>query len=132
MLIFRENLESSPTVSQANIDIYACRSKHVIREYHQRLPKLVKEHLSTHPIPAPPSSIQGRVCIIGAGMAGLYTAMILDSLGIQYDILEASNRVGGRVFTHKFRNDGLGCPRDKSRYNYYVRCLVFGGSDFNH
>ncbi|KAI0810085.1 hypothetical protein GGR55DRAFT_695878 [Xylaria sp. FL0064] len=45
------------------------------------------------------------VCIVGAGIAGLYIAMILDSLKIPqltYDILEASPRVGGRIYTHKF------------------------------
>lgn len=46
-----------------------------------------------------------HVGIIGAGMAGLYTAMILKSLGISYEILEASGRIGGRVHTHRFSND---------------------------
>ncbi|OAX37381.1 FAD/NAD(P)-binding domain-containing protein [Rhizopogon vinicolor AM-OR11-026] len=41
-------------------------------------------------------------CIIGAGAAGLYTAMILKELGIPFDILEASERVGGRMYTHRF------------------------------
>ncbi|OJA18599.1 hypothetical protein AZE42_06573 [Rhizopogon vesiculosus] len=41
-------------------------------------------------------------CIIGAGAAGLYTAMILKELGIPFDILEASDRVGGRMYTHRF------------------------------
>ncbi|CAH0057797.1 unnamed protein product [Clonostachys solani] len=46
-----------------------------------------------------------KVCIISAGVAGLYIAMILDDLRIPnltYDILESSSRVGGRVLTHKF------------------------------
>ena len=30
-----------------------------------------------------------KICIIGAGCAGLYAAMILDTLGIEYEILEA-------------------------------------------
>lgn len=38
-------------------------------------------------------------------MAGLYTAMILKPLDISYEILEASNRIGGRVFTHRFSDD---------------------------
>lgn len=45
-----------------------------------------------------------HVGIIGAGMAGLYTAMILKSLDISYEILEASDRIGGRVYTHRFSN----------------------------
>ncbi|KAF8534739.1 hypothetical protein BDD12DRAFT_858949 [Trichophaea hybrida] len=42
------------------------------------------------------------VCIVGAGVSGLYAAMILDSLKIDYEILEASDRYGGRCFTYKF------------------------------
>ncbi|EXJ61572.1 hypothetical protein A1O7_02000 [Cladophialophora yegresii CBS 114405] len=43
---------------------------------------------------------EGRICIIGAGAAGLYTAMMLKFLGItNVDILEASDRVGGRLYT---------------------------------
>ncbi|KAK3294313.1 uncharacterized protein B0H64DRAFT_343589 [Chaetomium fimeti] len=51
---------------------------------------------------------QRKVCIVGAGVAGLYIAMILDSLKIPnltYDILEANSRVGGRVYTHRFSED---------------------------
>ncbi|KAJ5102316.1 hypothetical protein NUU61_004538 [Penicillium alfredii] len=46
-----------------------------------------------------------RLCIIGAGISGLYLAMLLEELGlpeVTYEILESSDRVGGRVFTHRF------------------------------
>ena len=61
------------------------------------------------------------ICIIGAGVTGLYTAMLLDELGIDYDILEANNRVGGRILTHRFNGDlgynaAVGTPE---RYDYY-------------
>lgn len=46
-----------------------------------------------------------HVCIVGAGMAGLYTAMILKSLHIEYTMIEASGRIGGRVYTHRFSQD---------------------------
>ncbi|KAL4723242.1 hypothetical protein ACLX1H_009732 [Fusarium chlamydosporum] len=49
-----------------------------------------------------------KVCIVGAGIAGLYIAMILDDLQIpnlEYEILEASDRVGGRVYTHRFSEE---------------------------
>ncbi len=49
-----------------------------------------------------------KVCIVGGGVAGLYIAMILDSLkdfNVTYDILEANNRVGGRVYTHHFSTE---------------------------
>jgi heterodisulfide reductase subunit A-like polyferredoxin len=47
------------------------------------------------------------VCIIGAGPAGLYTAMILQSLGIPYRLLEASGRVGGEPACCVSRHDCL-------------------------
>ncbi len=42
-----------------------------------------------------------EVLILGAGLAGLYTAMLLQEKGISYKILEGSNRVGGRLFTKR-------------------------------
>ena len=57
-----------------------------------------------------PAPTPGPFCIIGAGVAGLYAAMLLDELGIEYDILEANDRVGGRVLTHRFTSE---------RYDYY-------------
>ncbi len=40
---------------------------------------------------------QGKVLIIGAGVAGLYAAYILKSKGINFQILEASANYGGRL-----------------------------------
>ena len=42
------------------------------------------------------------VAIIGAGLAGLITARELKQQGFTCQILEARNRLGGRVFTTKF------------------------------
>ena len=53
------------------------------------------------------------VGIIGAGAGGLYTALMLDDLGIPYKVIEARGRVGGRLFTYTFP-DGTGAP-----YNYF-------------
>ncbi len=39
----------------------------------------------------------GNVIIIGAGAAGLYAGQVLKSKGIQFQILEASDRYGGRL-----------------------------------
>jgi hypothetical protein len=69
----------------------------------------------------PASRVGGKICIIGAGVAGLYTAMIFDSLGIDYDILEANpDRVGGRLFTYRFNGKaGRDAPvNDPKRYDY--------------
>lgn len=51
--------------------------------------------------PLPIVPYEGVVAIIGAGAAGLYAADILQSKGVKVIILEASDRVGGRVRTLK-------------------------------
>ncbi|KAF7554779.1 hypothetical protein G7Z17_g2679 [Cylindrodendrum hubeiense] len=63
-----------------------------------------------------PTAKEDRVCIVGAGVAGLYISMILKKLRIRdFDILEASDRVGGRCYTYQFPNDD-GFPNP---HNYY-------------
>jgi hypothetical protein len=62
--------------------------------------------------PKPPKAGEFKVGIVGAGAAGLFTALTIDFLrrvvpelkNISYDILEASGeeRLGGRLYTHKF------------------------------
>lgn len=46
-----------------------------------------------------------KVGIVGGGMAGLYAGLLLQELGIQFEIFEAAPTPGGRVRTHYF-NDG--------------------------
>ena len=41
-----------------------------------------------------------KVIIIGAGFAGLAAAKYLHKKGIEFVILEARNRISGRVFSH--------------------------------
>ena len=48
------------------------------------------------------------VCVIGGGAAGLLAAFELDSLGHQVTLLEASQRWGGRIFTHQFADGTYG------------------------
>lgn len=42
------------------------------------------------------------VGIVGGGPAGLYSAMLLQKKGYLVHVFEASNRVGGRIYTHRF------------------------------
>jgi hypothetical protein len=59
--------------------------------------------------------------IIGAGASGLYAAMILQDLGIKYEILESRDRVGGRIYTHRFNGEaGFNAPiNTRERYDYF-------------
>jgi len=72
-----------------------------------------------------PSKVPLKVGIIGAGAAGLYSAILLESLGIDYEILEANTRIGGRIYTHRFDEATWlkSKPGDPAYYNYYVRSL---------
>jgi len=47
----------------------------------------------------PPARKPGSVLVIGAGFAGLTAAHLLRKQGVRVTILEARNRVGGRVFS---------------------------------
>ena len=66
------------------------------------------------------------VGIIGAGVTGLYSALLLQSLGINYQILEANTRAGGRIWTHYFDPDAWSKsrPGEPEYYDYFVRCLI--------
>ena len=76
----------------------------------QNLPPSIRPRVGGPPnvLPQNPSKVPEaepsalKVCIVGAGVAGLYTARILDKLGFEYDLYEASDRAGGRVLTHHF------------------------------
>ncbi|MEM9304110.1 MAG: FAD-dependent oxidoreductase [Pseudomonadota bacterium] len=42
---------------------------------------------------------RSQVVVVGAGLAGLRTAMLLESYGFHVRVLEAADRVGGRMYT---------------------------------
>jgi len=75
---------------------------------------------------APPPKV--TVGILGAGAAGLYSALLLDWLNnllesqkelfrFDYEILEAEpERVGGRMYTYRFKSG--------KKYDYYVSGLT--------
>ena len=47
--------------------------------------------------------------VIGAGFAGLAAAYKLKNAGWNVTVLEARDRIGGRVFSHKFAGTDLIC-----------------------
>ncbi len=47
----------------------------------------------------PQLDLQERVLIIGAGAAGIVAAAILNKLGLRTTVLEARDRIGGRIWT---------------------------------
>ncbi len=65
------------------------------KDGHSVIPTMYSEGSNLHDSDRP-------ICIIGAGMSGLYAAMILQDLKLNFEILEASPRIGGRAFTHRF------------------------------
>ena len=98
-------------------NVYAYRGRYLLSTYNDQN-KDVPDHKLSELTPLlhnPEPTPNLPVCIIGAGMAGLYTAMIFESLGIGYHIVDANTpeRVGGQLFTYHFPNGG---PND-----YYVR-----------
>lgn len=76
----------------------------------------------THTKVKTPGGVPLKVGIIGAGAAGLYAAMLLDSLGIDYDIHEGSGRIGGRIYTYRFDQKAWdkATPDEPDYYDYYV------------
>ena len=59
-------------------------------------PSILLSSCSEHDLPDK-ISFKGKVLIIGAGAAGLYAGHLLRSKNIEFEIIEASSRIGGRL-----------------------------------
>jgi monoamine oxidase len=57
--------------------------------------------LSARELGAQPRTPRGRAIVVGAGFAGLASAYELGAAGVDVTVLEARNRVGGRVLTFR-------------------------------
>ena len=73
------------------------------RKFESYLDMKIAPTLTTIP-PDKFKSTPFRVGVVGGGMAGLYSALLLQENvpGVKITIYEASDRIGGRVCTHKF------------------------------
>lgn len=77
-----------------------------------KVPPLLRAHLGLLAPDAPSSlhEIPPHICIIGAGISGLFLALLIDEINqmvshrklFTYSILESSGRNGGRVLTKQF------------------------------
>ncbi len=65
--------------------------------------------------------MQTDVLIVGGGLSGLHTAYELNNLGIDFKLLEARNRLGGRILSHNLNN---------TSYNSALAAIDLGPSWF--
>ncbi|MEP1576010.1 flavin monoamine oxidase family protein [Roseibium album] len=67
-----------------------------------------------------------RVTVLGAGAAGLVVAYELSRLGHEVTVIEANDRIGGRIWTKRFDNGdhhelgAMRIPRVHTKTHYYV------------
>ncbi|MBX9804338.1 MAG: NAD(P)/FAD-dependent oxidoreductase [Alphaproteobacteria bacterium] len=72
-----------------------------------------------------------HIKVIGGGIAGLTAAYELNKLGHKVEIIEASRRVGGRIWTHAFESTGqygeLGAMRIPASHDYALHYIGVAG-----
>ena len=115
-----------PLNRRLDIPILASTTSQAMEEFSKRLvEKLLDPNLtptasfgSNQAVDEPTTRVVDSVAIIGGGVAGLYAAMLLSgSYGFNVDVIEASDRIGGRLFTHRFNNND-GAQSDE--WDYFV------------
>lgn len=95
-------------------------AKSILQQHHQLLRQPTDDSNTQRTLPKPLQPVcrapedPVKVGIIGAGGAGLYAALIIDSLKdarITYDIFDADpmegRKGGGRLYTHNFPGGGV-------------------------
>jgi monoamine oxidase len=64
-----------------------------------------------------------QVIVIGAGLAGLNAAYLLEQQGVDVLLLEGSDRIGGRVYTHRDGADYVDTGGSELSVKSYARIL---------
>ncbi|KAF8382443.1 hypothetical protein PRIPAC_71585 [Pristionchus pacificus] len=80
--------------------------------FHPYAPNTDNGPINIHrlPLTEEPKMLINRVCIIGAGVAGLSAGRVLQKANVPFVIVEGSKRIGGRVFPfeHRLINEVVG------------------------
>lgn len=84
--------------------ILSCINSTIHRlQYHSSIaiPKILNLYSCNFRLQPIPSKKYGKVIVIGAGIAGLAAAQQLQQFGLEVIVLEARDRVGGRIATFR-------------------------------
>ena len=120
MSYFSFSPESKSTKESAKVkgSVKRAFSEWIIKNYGSDYKKEVRKQKTARSRSKAPSlsTEETTVGIIGGGFAGMYAGLILQSLDIECEIFESSNRVGGRIdtwYSTKYN------PNDRDRKGLY-------------
>ncbi|CAG8689181.1 hypothetical protein GLOIN_2v1834010 [Rhizophagus irregularis DAOM 181602=DAOM 197198] len=93
--------------------------------------KIATPHLYEPNVPINKTKLPDpKICIIGAGMSGLFAALLFDIAGLNnIEVFECQDRVGGRVLTKYFSDD---TKNDKLYGEFGAMRLPKGTNDSSH
>ncbi|KAL7848693.1 hypothetical protein SRHO_G00203160 [Serrasalmus rhombeus] len=72
----------------------------------------------------PPTKTPHSVAVIGGGIAGLTAAKILEDAGHKVTIIEASDRIGGRIETYRMKREGWYAELGAMRIPWFHKILM--------